>query len=407
MSRSLDQSRPFRAGRHRAEAAPIITTPLTPTSSDAKAPNPGPAPTEPASPALRRRRDRRPAFEVPPAPESAPAGKAAPPATEEIQAVAAARTSGPESAATAATRRARARREAADEPAEPAPAAAPSSGPATALTPQVATAFNSDAQAVLRRAASVRVMGQRMAVVAGALGVLLAVGAAGQASELPFFGKESTAQDAPGATDATRATLGTQPTDINGRAIPRPSASTPPGAPGAAPAQAAPGIDGLPAVADLPMPVDAPTLAGILAASPAAIPPSPAPTVVLQPPVMSSATPAPTTTAAAAPVPAPAPAPTTTTAPATASPAPSPTPAATSPAEEDGATEEAVDTRSYASSRLASYGWGAEQMNALDALWDTSAKWRPSQVERGLAYIKQRHGSPAQALEFRAANNWY
>lgn len=74
---------------------------------------------------------------------------------------------------------------------------------------------------------------------------------------------------------------------------------------------------------------------------------------------------------------------------------------------EDDAEEDTVDTRAYASARLASYGWGAEQMNALNALWDTSTKWRPSRVDKGLSYIKQRHGSPAKALEFRAANNWY
>jgi hypothetical protein len=85
----------------------------------------------------------------------------------------------------------------------------------------------------------------------------------------------------------------------------------------------------------------------------------------------------------------------------------SPAPTATSPAAGDGTAEEAVDTRSYASSRLASYGWGAEQINALNVLWDTSTMWRPSQVDRGLSYIKERYGSPAKALEFRAANNWY
>jgi hypothetical protein len=46
-------------------------------------------------------------------------------------------------------------------------------------------------------------------------------------------------------------------------------------------------------------------------------------------------------------------------------------------------------------------------MDALNALWDTSAQWRPSQVDRGLGYIKEHYGSPAKALEFRAANNWY
>ena len=415
MSRSLDQSRPFRAGRHRAEPAPVITAPLPPTSSGAEAPNPGPAPTEPASAGLRRRRDRRPAFEIPPAPESAPAAEAASPATEAIPAVAP-RNFVPDSAlraAPAATRRTTARRGAAEQPAEATPVTAPSSsGPATAHSPQVATAFSSDAQAVLGRAASVRVMGHRMAVVAGALGVLLAVGAAGQATELPFFGKESSAQDARSTTDATRSTLGTQPTYANGRATPRPSTSTPPGTPGAAPgtehvpAAADPEANAVPAVADLPMPVDAPTLAGILAATPAAVAPSSGPSVELQPPVISSVPPAaPASPAAAAPAPSPtatAPAPS----PVAASPAPSPTPT-TSPAAGDGTSDEAVDTRAYASTRLASYGWGAEQMDALIVLWDTSIEWRPSQVDRGLRYIKERYGSPAKALEFRAANNWF
>lgn len=402
MSRSLDQSRPFRAGRHRADAAPVITTPLTPTSSGAEVPLPRPAATEPASAGLRRRRDRRPAFEVPPVPESAPAGEPTSPATEAIQVVAA-RPSGPESGAPAATRRARARRKAVERPAEPASDAARTGAPAAALSPQTAAAFTSDAQAVLGRAVSVRVLGHRMAVVAGALAVVLAVGTASQATELPFFGKESSAQDSPGATDATRAALGTQPTSVNGRPTVRPSASTPPGTPGAAPAQAAPGTDSVPSVADLPMPVDAPTLAGMLAASPAAVPPSPSPTVILEPPVMTPATPAAPTSSTAAPAPAPAPSPSPTAE----SPSPAPTATATPPAEGDGATEEAVDTRSYARARLAFYGWGPEQMNALDVLWDTSAKWRPSQVDRGLSYIKDRYGSPAKALEFRTANNWY
>lgn len=418
MSRSLDQSRPFRAGRHRAEAAPVITIPLAPTSPAAEAPNPTPAPTEPASVPLRRRRVRRPAFEVPPAPSSAPKVETASPATEVIAAVAP-RRSAPENAlraVPAATRRSRTRRDAVENPAGSAPAAAPSNRPVTAFSPHIASAFSSDAQAVLRRAASVRVMGHRMAVVAGALAVVLAVGTASQATELPFFGKESSAQDAP---DAARPKTGTLPASSNGQATPRPGPSTPSGTREAAPAQAAPGTEAgqagadsnaaaLPAVADLPMPVDAPTLAGIVAASPATVPPSPAPTVILEPPVMSSAAPAAPESSA---VPAP-PAPTTTAAPAT-SPAPTPvatlppSPTAAAPAPADGTSEEAVDTRSYAGARLASYGWGADQMNALNLLWDTTTKWRPSQVDRGLSYIKERYGSPAKALEFRAANKWY
>ena len=391
MSRSLDQSRPFRTGRHRAAAEPAITTPLTPTSSDAEVPHPGHGSNEPASAPLRRRRDRRPAFDVTPAPESGRPAETTPPATEAIPAIA----------------------HMGSAPQRPRRAAGRGDVPTTAVSPQVAAAFSSDARAILKRAASVRVIGHRMAIAAGSLAVLLAVGTASQATELPFFGKESSAQDAPGATDAARATSGAQPTYTNGRVTSRPSASTPPVTPGAGPAQGAndaPAVrdPNASAVADLPMPVDAPTLAGILAASPAAAPPSPTPTVILQPPVISSATTAPPSSpAGAAPAPTTTP-PATAPAPAPASPAPSPTNTATAPSDEgDGTTDEAVDTRSYASARLASYGWGAEQMTALNVLWDMSAKWRPSQVDRGLGYIKERYGSPEKALEFRAENNWY
>lgn len=428
MSRSLDQSRPFRAGRHRADAAPVTTTPPTHTSSTTDEPVRGPAASEPASGALRRRRNRRPAFEVPPAPEAARNAGPASPATEALP-VAAPRSSASESAPRAgtattrqaATRRAGARNKAVEihAPAPRSASAGAGSAAATAPGGQAATDFSSDAPALLKRAASVRVMGHRMAVVTGALAVVLAVGTASQATELPFFGKEASAQDAPAAAEATRATLGTQPTSMNGRATPRPSTSTPPGTPGAAPAQGAPGegapgagsvpiigdpaASALPAIAELPMPVDAPTLAGIVAASPAAVPPSSGPSVQLEPPVISAPAPAPSP-AAAAPAPAPpAPAPTPTPT----SPAPSPTAPATATATADGTLEEAVDTRSYASARLAAYGWGAEQIDALNLLWDTSTKWRPSQVDRGLSYIKDRYGSPAKAAEFRAANNWY
>jgi hypothetical protein len=80
---------------------------------------------------------------------------------------------------------------------------------------------------------------------------------------------------------------------------------------------------------------------------------------------------------------------------------------ASEPGVVDGAADDVVDTTSYVSTQLSSYGWGAEEMTALNTLWDTSAKWRGSQVDRGMSYIKQRYGSPTKALEFRAANNWY
>ncbi|MGX9899406.1 hypothetical protein ACW0JT_05065 [Arthrobacter sp. SA17] len=313
---------------------------------------------------------------------------------------------------------------AAEKPAVSAPAAAIDVRTG-ALSPQLAAVFSSKPDDVLKKAVSVRVMGQRMAVVAGAFAVLLGVGAASQATELPFFGKEASAQEAPGTTNATRATSGSRPTA--GTASPRPTASaTSPGITSGTPAQAAAGAGapaeanpqgtGLPGLGSLPMPVDAPTLAAIAAASSAAAPPASATSPNAQPPASSSnPQPAPASPTAA-PAPATAPAPTT---------APSQSPSTlltpitglvdpllgaattTAPVAVDGASEDVVDTTTYASSRLASYGWGTEEMTALNSLWDTSAGWRGSQVDRGMSYIKQRYGSPTKALEFRAANNWY
>lgn len=444
MSRSMDQSRPLRAGRHRAEAAPTVTKTPTPTNPAAEESNPGtaaadpvsttviptapapadPEPTAPVPTLTRRSRDRRPAFEVSPAPSTAPVTEAAPAIAPMISA--------PETApiaevrhSPAATRRSRTRRAAVEKPMVSAPAAPATNGQTSALSPQVAAVFSSQPDDVLKKTASVRVMGQRMAVVAGAFAVLLGVGAASQATELPFFGKETSAQEAPGATNATRATSGTRPTA--GTATPRPTVSaTSPGAIGGTPAQAAAGAGapaaanqqgtGLPGVGSLPMPVDAPTLAAIAAASSAAAPPASATSPNAQPPASSSnPQPAPASpTAAPAPATTPAPAPAPTQSPSTLL-----TPitglldpllgaaTTTAPAAVDGAAEDVVDTSTYASSRLASYGWGTEEMTALNTLWDTSAGWRGSQVDRGMSYIKQRYGSPTKALEFRAANNWY
>ncbi|WP_458112409.1 hypothetical protein M1D88_19645 [Arthrobacter sp. R1-13] len=449
MSRSFDQSRPLRAGRHRAEAAPSVKTP-SPTNPAAEEPNLGTAPTDPVSTTVipaapipaepeptapvstvtRRSRDRRPAFEVPPAPRTAPVTEAAPTTVQE--------SSAPETApiaevrpAPAATRRSRTGRAAVEKPTVSASAAAAIDAQTSAHSPQLAAVFSSKPDDVLKKAVSVRVMGQRMAVVAGAFAVLLGVGAASQATELPFFGKETSAQEAPGTTNATRATSGIRPTA--GTTTPRPTVSaTSPGTTSGTPAQAAAGADvpaaadqqgtSLPGVGSLPMPVDAPTLAAIAAASTAAAPPASATSPNAQPPASSSnpqpapasptAAPAPATTAAPAPAPAPTPtpsqSPSTLLTPVTGLLDPLlGTATATAPAAVDGAAEDVVDTSTYASSRLASYGWGAEEMTALSTLWDTSAGWRGSQVDRGMSYIKQRYGSPTKALEFRAANNWY
>ena len=475
MSRSLDKSRPFRAGRHRAEAEPFISKPLTPTipEADGNAGSnpteaipttlvptaPTSAPGEPASGALRRSRSRRPAFAVPTAPETSPIAEA-PPASAPFSSPtdsSAPDSSAPETAPIAAvppvgtaTRRSRSRRAGVEESTDAGAVATPGSvGPVSPLGPQLAAAFASRPDAVLRKAASVRVVGQRMAVVAGALAVLLGVGAASQATELPFFGKESSTQGAAGASEAKRAASGTQATSVADSPSPWPTVSnTPPASSSGTPLQAAPSPGGvpvaanrlaaaLPSIVGLPLPVAAPTLPGIVAATSSAAPPAspssnpqrpPAsstapttPTATTAPaPTTPAATTAPPTTAAPAATPTPSASPATaapsaspataapaSTAPTTAapsSPAPSPT---TAPATDDGAADDTVNTGAYARARLSSYGWGAEQMNALNALWNTAARQPASQVDRGLSYIKQRYGSPAKALEFRATYKWY
>lgn len=401
MSRSLEMSRPLRAGRHRAEAASSVTEPLTPTSLPADVPPAGtasmepvsptvpaaPVPTMPATTALRRRRDRRPAFEVPPAPETAPISVAAPvtvpesPAPEttpiaEVPPAPVPESSAPETAPIAEvppapplTRRRRTRREAVDKPADTTPPASSSSEPRNTHSPQVAAMFSSQPDDALRKAGSARVMGQRMAIVAGAFVVLLGVGAASQATDLPFFGKESSAQEAAGPTKVTRATSGTRPTA--GTAAPQPTNSaTSPGTTSGSPAQAAAGAgapaavspqaNGLPGIGGLPVPLDAPTLAGIAAATTAAAPPSAATSLSAQPPASSSSPPAPSPTAAPAPA---------TTAPA---PAPAPTQSPTTPLKpitglvaplldtatgtESASADGADDTTTYASTRLSLYG---------------------------------------------------
>lgn len=144
---------------------------------------------------------------------------------------------------------------------------------------------------------------------------------------------------------------------------------------------------------------------------------------------------------------APAPAPSATPAPA-ATPAPSaaaaaPEPAAVAPAAAPVApvaVDDPAAAQAYAASRLSAYGWGPEQMQSLITLWERESNWRTTavnassgaygivqslpgskmasvgadwetnfrtQIEWGLNYIKERYGSPANALSFHYANNWY
>lgn len=96
--------------------------------------------------------------------------------------------------------------------------------------------------------------------------------------------------------------------------------------------------------------------------------------------------------------------------------------------------------QAYAASRLAAFGWGQDQMSALITLWNKESDWSTTatnassgaygivqalpgskmasvgadwqtnyktQIDWGLDYIKKSYGSPANALAFHLAHNWY
>lgn len=98
------------------------------------------------------------------------------------------------------------------------------------------------------------------------------------------------------------------------------------------------------------------------------------------------------------------------------------------------------DPKSYATSRLAAFGWGKDQFAPLDSLWTKESGWNPkaknpssgaygipqalpgikmaaagadwqtnykTQIDWGLGYIRSRYGSPAKAWEHSQATNWY
>ncbi|MEK0155057.1 hypothetical protein [Arthrobacter oryzae] len=126
---------------------------------------------------------------------------------------------------------------------------------------------------------------------------------------------------------------------------------------------------------------------------------------------------------ASAPAPAPAAAP---------EPAPAPAPPV--------AVDDPAAAQAYAASQLGNYGWAADQMQCLVTLWTKESDWKttatnPSsgaygvvqslpaekmasagadyrtnfrtQINWGLNYVKERYGSPCDALNFHYANNWY
>jgi len=133
-------------------------------------------------------------------------------------------------------------------------------------------------------------------------------------------------------------------------------------------------------------------------------------------------------------VPAPAPAP---------APVPTPSPAqppVVVPSVPGGAVNDPAGAKSYASGRLAAFGWGQDQFQCLAQLWTKESNWLTTatnpysgaygiaqalpagkyasagsdwltnyrtQVEWGLGYIKDRYGSPCGAWSHSVSYSWY
>lgn len=240
-----------------------------------------------------------------------------------------------------------------------------------------------------RLTANLPSLGRRSAVLATACAVFIGVGAAGQAAEQAT--PQATSESAAAAADA-RQTLSYDKTLIS--ALPSPTAASvapqsvakpaPKAAQKAAPAKAA----AKPAVKAVP------------AQKPAAAP-------------AAKVAPAKVAPAKAAPARKPA-----------------------APV----AVNDPAGAQAYAAGKLSSYGWAPDQMQCLMKLWTKESEWRttatnPSsgaygvvqslpaekmassgadyrtnyrtQINWGLGYIKERYGSPCQALNFHYANNWY
>jgi colicin import membrane protein len=104
------------------------------------------------------------------------------------------------------------------------------------------------------------------------------------------------------------------------------------------------------------------------------------------------------------------------------------------------AVNDPAGAQAYAAAKLGSYGWSADQMQCLNRLWTKESEWRTTatnassgaygivqslpaekmassgadyrtnyrtQINWGLNYIKERYGSPCDALNFHLSNNWY
>lgn len=227
--------------------------------------------------------------------------------------------------------------------------------------------FSREPQAALRKAASVKHMSQRMAVVAGALGLVLTAGALGPALELPFFGQETPSQEASGGEGRTSGSASPGPKASYTTAS-SPSATTPSSATGATASSEA----GQPAtIAEAPgavSPSSAPTPQVSLAdpvwvpsagssavpavpgaTSPAPTQPAPAPsdvppsdTITTPPAPTPTGTPTPTPTPTGTATPTPTPTPTETATP-TSKPKPGKPTAASAPQPSESALQDILD----------------------------------------------------------------
>lgn len=95
-------------------------------------------------------------------------------------------------------------------------------------------------------------------------------------------------------------------------------------------------------------------------------------------------------------------------------------------------TGSAGQYQSYAFSQFSKFGWSNSEQSPLIKLWNKESGWDPNaknpssgaagipqditgnmhggwqgQIDWGLAYIKQRYGTPSMAWAHEVANNWY
>lgn len=271
MSPSMDQPRRVRVARHRATPTEQFATP-TATAPKRGAHAKTAATVEPAEP-----------------PETAPASTPASSVSVGGASVSVPPATAPIGFATVDAAPATSRKE---PPAGTTTAGAAPAGPSRAQLP---APLGSGPRAVLKKATSVRVTGHRMAVVAGALAVVIGAGSAGPAAARAFLGQGSSTQDA--RAEETTQTSGLTTTRASRPAAASAAAPKPNWAP-SLPTVAGPGTGG-----------NAPSTPGTGLAPPVAVTspaPAGAPTAPGAAPATASAAPAtagaaPATAAAASP----------------------------------------------------------------------------------------------------------